>query len=689
MVPEIGHFALIVALFLAFLLGTLPIVGAARNNAVLMGVARPLAYGQFVFIAIAFACLTYAFIANDFSVLYVTQHSNSQLPTEYRVAAVWGGHEGSLLLWAFILSLWTIGVALFSKHLPEEMLARVLGVMGLTAVGFLLFMLFTSSPFDRLLPAAADGRDLNPLLQDPGLVLHPPMLYMGYVGFSVAFAFAISALLGGRMDAAWARWSRPWTTVAWVFMTGGVSLGSWWAYYELGWGGWWFWDPVENASFMPWLVGTALMHSLAVTEKRGAFKSWTLLLAIAAFSLSLLGTFLVRSGVLTSVHAFATDPKRGVFILSFLVTVIGASLLLFAWRAPKIGLGGKFDLLSRETLLLFNNVLLSVASASVFIGTLYPLFMDALGFGKLSVGPPYFNAVFVPLMVPMVLMMGLGPLARWKQFDLPELALRVRWAFGSALVIALLLPLVMGKWTVLIALGLLLAFWIITTMVLSLYERLGGHNNFKQRLLGQSLSYYGMQLAHFGVALFIIGVTMVKGYETERDVRMNVGDTVQAGGYEFRFNGVTETQGPNYQAGTGSVLVSKNGKPVTEMLPEKRMYNASGMPMTEAAISTGLLRDLYVSLGEPIPDSNGAWSVRVYIKPFVDWIWAGCFFMMLGGVLAISDRRYRLHRKVGGTITSNLAGATEQPAQKTSHYRKNLESKGKSGTAGKLAKRGK
>ena len=647
MVPEIGHFALIVALFLALLLGVLPIIGAARNNAVLIGTARPLAYGQLVFMAIAFACLTYAFVANDFSVQYVAQHSNSKLPVEYRVAAVWGGHEGSLLLWAFTLALWTAAVAIFSKHLPEEMVARVLGVMGLVAVGFLLFMLFTSSPFDRLLPAAADGRGLNPLLQDPGLVLHPPMLYMGYVGFSVAFAFAISALLGGRMDGVWARWSRPWTTVAWVFMTGGVSLGSWWAYYELGWGGWWFWDPVENASFMPWLVGTALVHSLAVTEKRGAFKSWTLLLAIAAFSLSLLGTFLVRSGVLTSVHAFATDPKRGIFILSFLVTVIGASLLLFAWRAPKIGLGGKFDLLSRETLLLFNNVLLSVASASVFIGTLYPLFMDALGFGKLSVGPPYFNAVFVPLMVPMVLMLGLGPLARWKQFDLPELALRVRWALGSSLVIALLSPLVMGKWTPLIALGLFMAFWVIATVALSLHQHLFRRGNFMQRLRGQSLSYYGMQLAHLGVALFIIGVTMVKGYETERDVRMNVGDTVQAGGYEFRFNGVAETQGPNYQAGTGSVLVSKNGKPVTEMFPEKRQYYSSGMPMTEAAISTGLLRDLYVSLGEQIPDSNGAWSVRVYIKPFVDWIWAGCFLMMLGGVLAISDRRYRLHHKAG------------------------------------------
>ncbi|OGS74160.1 MAG: c-type cytochrome biogenesis protein CcmF [Gallionellales bacterium GWA2_60_142] len=645
MIPEIGNFALIVGLFLALTLGVLPIIGAARNNAVLMGVARPLAAGQFVFLGVALLCLTYAFVANDFSVLYVAQHSNTQLPTIYRISAVWGGHEGSLLLWAFLLSVWTLAVALYSKHLPEEMVARVLGVMGLIAVGFLLFMLMTSNPFDRLLPAAADGRDLNPLLQDPGLVIHPPMLYMGYVGFSVAFAFAIAALLGGRMDATWARWSRPWTTVAWVFMTMGIALGSWWAYYELGWGGWWFWDPVENASFMPWLLGTALMHSLAVTEKRNAFKSWTVLLAIAAFSLSLLGTFLVRSGVLTSVHSFAADPKRGIFILTFLVIVIGVSLLLFAWRAPKIGLGGKFDPLSRESLLLSNNVLLSVAAASVFIGTLYPLFMDALGQGKLSVGPPYFEAVFVPLMIPMLLLMGLGPLARWKKVDAPELARRVRWAFGAALVIALLLPLTMGKWSVMVSVGLLLAFWIIASVSLSLRERLAGRDDFMQRLRGQSLSYYGMQLAHLGVAVFIIGVTMVKGYETERDVRMDVGDVLNTGGYEFRFNGVTEEQGPNYVAGKGHVTISKDGKVVTELYPEKRQYNVSGMPMTEAAIDTGLLGDLYVSLGEPIPDSNGAWAVRVYIKPFVDWIWAGCLLMSLGGVLAISDRRYRIHNK--------------------------------------------
>ncbi len=644
MIPEIGNFTLVVALFIALVQGVLPIAGAARGNAVWMDTARTLAFGQFFFVGIAIACLTYSFIVNDFSVMYVAQHSNSQLPIAYRVAAVWGGHEGSLLLWAFILTLWTIAVAMFSKHLPQEMVARVIGVMGLISVGFLLFMLFTSNPFDRLFPAAMDGRDLNPLLQDPGLVIHPPMLYMGYVGFSVAFAFALSALLGGKLDSTWARWSRPWTTVAWVFMTIGIALGSWWAYYELGWGGWWFWDPVENASFMPWLVGTALIHSLAVTEKRGAFKSWTMLLAISAFSLSLLGTFLVRSGVLTSVHAFATDPKRGVFILSFLVIVIGASLLLFAWRAPKIGLGGKFELVSRETMLLTNNVLLSVAAASVFLGTLYPLFMDALGYGKLSVGAPYFNAVFVPLMIPMVMMMGLGPIARWKQASLPDIWQRIRWALGASIAIALLLPLVLGKWTSMISLGLLLAAWLIITGALDLRRRMGNEGTLMHRFKTPTRSYYGMQLAHLGIAVFIIGVTMVKGYETERDVLMNVGDTVQAGGYEFRFDGVTEVQGANYVAAQGRVSVSKEGKFVTELNPEKRQYNASGMPMTEAAIQTGILRDLYVSLGEPIPDSE-AWAVRVYIKPFVDWIWAGCFLMALGGILAITDRRYRIKGK--------------------------------------------
>ncbi len=646
MIPEIGNFSLVIALMLAIMQGVLPIWGAVRSNMVFMGMARSLAYGQFVFVLIAFACLAQAFLTNDFSVLYVAEHSNSQLPGYFRFAAIWGGHEGSMLLWVFILSLWMMAVATFSRHLPDEMVARVLGVMGLVSVGFLLFMLFTSNPFDRLIPAAAEGRDLNPLLQDIGLVVHPPMLYMGYVGFSVAFAFALSALLSGKLDATWARWSRPWTIVAWVFLTIGVALGSGWAYYELGWGGWWFWDPVENASFMPWLVGTALIHSLAVTEKRGAFKSWTVLLAISAFSLSLLGTFLVRSGVLTSVHSFATDPQRGVFILSFLVFVIGSSLLLFAWRAPAIGLGGKFGLISREALLLSNNVLLSVAAASVFLGTLYPLFVDALGFGKISVGPPYFNTVFVPIMVPMVLMLGLGPIARWKQASVPEIWIRVRWALISSVVIALILPVIAGKWTPMIALGLMLALWVIATVFSDLYKRLSARNQpFIEAIRSQSRSYYAMQLAHLGVATFVIGVTMVKGYETERDLRMDVGDTVKIASYEFSFDGVKEVAGPNYQAFQGKVSITKDGKPVTVLHPEKRNYNAGGMPMTEASIDTGLFRDLYVSLGEPIPDSNGAWAVRIYHKPFVDWIWAGCLMMALGGVLAVSDRRYRIHSR--------------------------------------------
>src|SRR5687768_15486702 len=471
MIPEIGQFALIIALLLALTQAVLPLYGASNGNRTWMALAAPAGQAQFIFVVIAFGCLAYSFITNDFSVLNVASNSNSQLPLHYRLAASWGSHEGSLLLWTLMLSLWTVAVSLFSRHLPEEMTARVLSVMGIVSVGFLLFMLLTSNPFARLFPIPPDGRDLNPLLQDPAMVAHPPMLYMGYVGFSVAFAFAIAALIGGRLDATWARWSRPWTTVAWMFLTCGIALGSFWAYYELGWGGWWFWDPVENASFMPWLVGTALIHSLAVTEKRGGFKSWTVLLAIAAFSLSLLGTFLVRSGVLTSVHAFATDPKRGIFILAFLVIVIGGSLFLYAWRAKQVGLGGKFDLISRESLLLANNVLLTVACGAVLLGTLYPLIVDALGMGKLSVGPPYFNLVFVPLMAPAAFLMGVGPIARWRKASLPELAVRLRWAFAASVITALLLPLVLGSWKPLASLGLLLALWIVVTAILNLRDR--------------------------------------------------------------------------------------------------------------------------------------------------------------------------------------------------------------------------
>lgn len=642
MIPELGNFALILALLLASIQGTLPIIGAARGIPSWIALARPVVQGQFVFIAIAFFCLAYSFINNDFSVINVAQNSNSKLPLEYRFAATWGSHEGSLLLWVLMLASWSVAVSVFSRRLPDDMVARVLGVMGLVSIGFLLFMLVTSNPFDRMLPGAMEGSDLNPLLQDPGMVFHPPMLYMGYVGFSVAFAFAIAALLSGQLDATWARWSRPWTTIAWSFLTIGIMLGSWWAYYELGWGGWWFWDPVENASFMPWLVGTALVHSLAVTEKRGSFKSWTVLLAICAFSLSLLGTFLVRSGVLTSVHAFATDPKRGIFILAFLVIVIGASLLLFAWRAPKIGLGGKFEVLSRESLLLANNLLLMVAAGSILLGTLYPLIIDALDLGKLSVGPPYFVAVFVPLMTPAIFLIGVGPLARWKQASLPDLAVRLRWAFAVSIVTALVMPFVLGEWKPWVSFGLLLAFWVIASMVVNLRHRLlsSGKEGLFAKFASQSRSYYGMHVAHLGIAVFIIGATLVGGYETEKDVRMEIGNTVEVGGYTFRFNGAKKEPGPNYMADIGELDVLRNGEKIRTMAPEKRTYTASGMAMTEAAIDTGVFRDLYVALGEPL--ENGAWVVRVYHKPFVDWIWFGCILMAFGGFLAVSDRRYRL-----------------------------------------------
>ncbi len=642
MIPEIGNFSLILALLLAAIQGTLPIIGAARGIPSWIALARPVVQGQFVFVLIAFLCLAYSFVTSDFSVLNVAKNSNTELPFQYRLAATWGSHEGSLLLWVFMLAGWSVAVSVFSKQLPDDVVARVIGVLGLVSIGFYLFMLITSNPFDRLLPAALEGSDLNPLLQDAGMVVHPPMLYMGYVGFSVAFAFAIAALLSGKLDATWARWSRPWTIVAWVFLTFGIMLGSWWAYYELGWGGWWFWDPVENASFMPWLVGTALVHSLAVTEKRGSFKSWTVLLAISAFALSLLGTFLVRSGVLTSVHAFATDPARGVFILIFLVVVISCSLVLFAWRAPKVGLGGKFDLLSRESMLLTNNILLLVAAASVLLGTLYPLLIDVLDLGKLSVGPPYFEAVFVPVMTPAIFLIGVGPIARWKQTSLPALAVRLRWAFAVSIVSALMAPYLMGEWKPLVSFGLLLAIWIVVCMFVNVKHRLSnsGEGSIFARLARQSRSYYGMHLAHLGVAVFIVGVTLVNGYETEKDVRMEVGSKVTVGGYTFQFNGTSDVVGPNYKAVRGDIGVIHDGKLIRNLYPEKRTYNASGMAMTEAAIDTGLFRDLYVALGEPL--SNGAWVVRAYHKPFVDWIWFGCILMALGGITSVTDRRYRL-----------------------------------------------
>ena len=658
MTAELGQLALILALALAIVQGVLPLWGAARGHTGWMALARPAARAQFLFVAIAFGCLTQLFVANDFSVEYVAQHSNSALPLVYRVCAVWGGHEGSVLLWLLILAGWSLAVAQFSRNLDDRTVARILGVMGLVSVGFALFILLTSNPFARLLPAAADGADLNPQLQDPGLIIHPPLLYMGYVGTTVAFAFAIAALLAGRLDAAWARWSRPWATVSWCFLTLGIALGSVWAYYELGWGGWWFWDPVENASLMPWLASTALLHSLAVTEKRDTFKMWTALLAILAFSLSLLGTFLVRSGVLTSVHAFATDPTRGVYILAFFTLVVGGSLALFAWRAPSVGLGGRFALVSRESMLLVNNVLLLVACGTVLLGTLYPLLIDALGLGKLSVGPPYFDAVVVPLMAPALFLVGVGPLARWREASAIDLARRLRWALGVSLAAALLAPWLLGSWKPMVGFGLFLALWITATTALNVIEKLRPHPaaQWRQRLVAQPGSYWGMQLAHLGVAVFIVGVTLVNGYELEKDVTMEPGETAALAGYQFQFKGVDPQRGPNYRSDRALLVVTTDsGRPVTTLRPERRIYTAgrNNAPMTEAAIHTGLTRDLYVALGDRLTDQR--WIVRLYYKPFVDWIWGGCFLMALGGFIAALDRRYRLRRRV----------AQAQPAVRT------------------------
>ena len=647
MIPEIGQIVLLLALGVALVQGTLPLIGAARGREDWMSLARPAAQTHFVLVAIAFVCLTSAFVRNDFSVLYVATNSNSALPLPYRVAGVWGGHEGSLLLWLMMLSTWMLAVAQFSRHLPKPVISRILAVMALISVGFLLFMLTTSNPFERLFPVPPDGHDLNPLLQDPGMVAHPPMLYMGYVGFSVAFSFAIAALIGGTLDATWARWTRPWTIAAWTFLTVGIMLGSIWAYYVLGWGGWWFWDPVENASFMPWLAGTALIHSLAVTEKRGAFKSWTVLLAIVAFSLSLLGTFLVRSGVLSSVHAFATDPRRGLFILLFLVVVIGGSLGLYAWRAPKVGLGARFDVVSRESMLLGNNVLFVVAMLSVLLGTLYPLLLDGLGLGKISVGPPYFDTVFVPLMAPVVFLMGVAPLARWRHAELPDLAHRLRWAVAVSIAAAVATSWIAGRISIAATLGFLMAFWIVASIAVDLWERVRPVGGVRTRLLSRlrllPRSMVGMLVAHLGVAAFAFGVSMVRTYEVERDVQMSVGDTTELAGYVFTFRGVTDVKGPNYDGVQGLMEVARDGRAVTTLRPEKRIYRVQQNPMTEAAIDPGPTRDLYVSLGEPL--DGGAWIVRVYFKPFVDWIWGGCLLMALGGVLSMTDRRYRARQR--------------------------------------------
>jgi len=641
MVPEVGHFAAILALVMAVTQTVVPMFGSARGIPSWMAVGTGAARAQFTFLVTAFLCLSYSFLTNDFTVLNVASHSHSELPVSYRFAATWGSHEGSLLLWTLMLGLWTAGVTAFTRPLPAAVVARVLAVMGAISTGFLLFMLLTSNPFLRLNPAPSDGFDLNPALQDLAMVLHPPLLYMGYVGFSVAFAFAISALLGDRLDAAWVRWSRPWTLLAWMFLTCGIALGSFWAYYELGWGGWWFWDPVENASFMPWLLGTGLIHSLAVTDKRGSFRSWTVLLAIATFSLSLLGAFLVRSGVLTSVHAFATDPGRGVFLLCFLAIVVGGSLLLYAMRARSTEPGGGFDVISRESLLLSNNVLLSVATASVLLGTLYPLFIDVLGRGKLSVGPPYFNTVFVAVMAPAMFLLGVGPVARWKHASLPELAIRLRWAFASSTAVAVFVPLAGGQWRPLVSLGLLLAIWIVMTTCVSVWQTMNTAGSWRRRFslaASRPRSYYGMHVAHLGVAVSIIGVTIVTGYQAEKDLRMNIGDTVNVAGYHFLFRGVNDANGPNYVAARADIEVSTGGRTFRMLHPEKRVYNASLSALTETAIDMGLFRHLYLSLGEPL--GGGAWSVRIHYKPFVSWIWGGALLMAIGGGLAVGDRRY-------------------------------------------------
>ncbi len=645
MIPEIGHFALILCLALSIVQGVLPLVGAAKGNRALMAVARPAAAANAFFGTVAIGCLAYSFYLSDFTVLNVANNSNSLLPWYYKVAATWGSHEGSILFWTVTLGWWGAAVAFCARRLPAEMIARVTGVLGLVGMGFLLFMLLTSNPFLRLFPAPAEGADLNPLLQDPGMVFHPPLLYLGYVGFAVPFAFAIAALISGRLDAAWARWMRPWTTAAWVLLTLGIALGSYWAYYELGWGGWWFWDPVENSSFMPWLTGTALIHSLAVTEKRGCFRIWTVLLAILTFSLSLLGTFLVRSGVLTSVHAFATDPERGLFILAFLIIVIGLSFLLFAWRAPTVGLGGNFSLISRESMLLVNNVLLVVAMGAVLLGTLYPLFLDALNAGKISVGPPYFDAVFGPLMLPCVFLMGVGPLARWKDADPKALARELAWCLVAAIVAGAAIPLLMGEFGHWVFLGCTSAMFVFFAVIQTFRHQIRNQpGNVFARLMRQPRAFWGMQLAHVGVAVFIIGVALVKGYQSERDVRMYEGETVTVAGYTFTFNGVETVRGPNYTADRGDFTLSVNGRELQHLYPEKRKYYSSNsMPMTESAIRHSITGDVYVSLGTPTND--GGWVVRAYYKPYVTWIWWGCIIMAAAGLWAASDRRYRRRKQ--------------------------------------------
>jgi cytochrome c-type biogenesis protein CcmF len=663
MTPELGHVALIIALCFALAQAAVPMVGSFTGHNSWMRLGHSLALGQFVFIALSFACLANAFLQDDFSVAYVANNSNTLLPDRFKFSAVWGAHEGSLLLWVLMLAGWSAAVALYSRELPAQLVARVLSILGFVAIGFIVFLLLTSNPFDRLLPVSpVEGRDLNPLLQDFGLIVHPPMLYMGYVGFAVPFAFAIAALIGSQFDSAWARWARPWINVAWAFLTIGIGLGSWWAYYELGWGGWWFWDPVENASFMPWLVGTALVHSISATEKRGVFRSWTLLLAIFAFSLSLLGAFLVRSGILTSVHAFASDPERGAFILGFITLVIGGSLTLFALRGPAIQKVAGYGAWSREMMLLLNNILLVSSMAMILVGTLYPLLADVLNLGKISVGPPYFNFFFVPLMSGLAIAVGFAAFTRWKKTDPGLLRNRAVAPALISLVLALVLPLFLASeisWSS-YSLGavftLLIGLWVITMTARDLVDKTAGKWARLRRLSG---SYWGMVVAHVGLAVCVLGVGLSSVYSMQRDVRMEPGDRIQVAGYEFEFVAVTQVQGPNYIAYRGEINVEQQGSRVATMLPEKRNYRAGGQIMTEAAIDAALHRDLYVSLGEPL--AGQAWAVRLYVKPFVRCIWLGALMIALGGLLAAGDKRYR--RRVGWQKTaSDNAGALAKAA---------------------------
>ena len=665
MLPEFGQVALVLALLVAALQAVLPLVGAHRSLGPWMAVARPAAHAQLLLVGVAFVVLTAAFVTRDFSVSYVAHNSNSLLPLGYRFTAVWGSHEGSLLLWALVLALWTSAVAAFSRGLPAPVVARVLGVMGLVSVGFLAFLIFTSNPFERLLPAAAEGNDLNPLLQDPGMIIHPPMLYFGYVGFAVPFAFAIAALLD-RSTAddgqwrRWLRWTRPWTNVAWAFLTLGIALGSWWAYYELGWGGWWFWDPVENASFMPWLVGAALIHSQAVTEKRGAFRGWTLLLAIATFSLSLLGTFLVRSGVLTSVHAFAADPSRGMFILVFLGIVVGGSLVLYALRAPGGEDGKPFTAASRETLLLVNNLLLSTACAMVLLGTLYPLLADALELGKISVGPPYFSMLFILLMAPLVALVPFGPLTRWQR-DQPSrvMAMLLPWLVAALVGGAIAFWMApQGPWKV--AAGIAGALWVGLGTLRFVWSRVRPANGGRGRLTPEM---WGMVLAHLGVSVFLVGALLVEGMQVQREVAVRPGELVDLGAYEFRLVQVEKHPGPNYVADRGTVEVFRDGTPYTTLYPEKRAYVAGGQVMTEAALDQGITRDLFVALGEPLGDN--AWALRMQIKPFVRWIWAGALLMVLGGFITAADRRFRVPREASGRTPRRPAPPPSDPESTT------------------------